>query len=102
MTTPLNYFAIADLRFQPKQTLTHQYVTCIHHPMEPSVCFPGTFTRLDLPEELTVKEYSYPRWYPLCWIQHRLQHTSHFFTEPDIIHKQRFRDKKHKEEKENE
>lgn len=97
MISPLNYFALSDLRFQPKRTLTRQYVTCIHHTMEPSVCFPGTFSGPGLPEGLTVNEYSYPCWYPTGWIQYRLQPSSHFFREPDTEHKQRFRGKKHKE-----
>ena len=90
---PLNYFALTELRFYPKHTLTHQYVTCIHHALEPSVCFPGTFTGPGLPEGLTVKEYSYPRW----WIQYRFL-DSHFFREPNTEHKQQFRDKNRKEQ----
>lgn len=79
---PLNYFALSDLRFQTKQTLTRQYVTCIHHALEPSVCFPGTFTGPDLPEGLTVQEYSYPRW----WIQYRFL-DCHFFRKPETVHR---------------
>jgi hypothetical protein len=97
-TKPLQYFVLSDLRFQTKQTFTRQYVTCIEHTADPSVCFPGTFTGPGLPEGLTVSEYSYPRWYPMGWIQHRLQNSSHFFREPGIVHKQRFRDKNRKEQ----
>ncbi len=93
-TNPLNYFALSDLRFQSKQTFTRQYVTCIEHTAAPAVCFPGTFTGPGLPEGLTVNEYSYLRWYPISWIQYRLQFSSHFFRDPEPVHRQQFRDKK--------
>lgn len=84
-SAPFIYFISSPLSFQSKKTLFHQYVTCIEHPTEPSVCFPGVFSGRVRQYDLYIKEYSYPRWYSMESIKHK--HAGQwFFTEPTFIH----------------